>query len=124
MPLNSLFPNDGTSSERNISENLIIESIRMFGREFYYIPRELVAKDNILGEDNLSKFKNAFMIEGYLDNIDNFGGNGAYLSKFGLTIEEQAQVTIARKRWEELVGQHSATILPNRRRRFDVLSVK
>ena len=113
MPLNNLFP-QGSYMEQNLTENLIIESIRQYGREFYYIPRKLVALDKIFGEDNLSKFEYAFMIEGYLDNVDNFAGQGAFMSKFGMFIEEQGQITIARARWEQLVGQFGETLIPSR----------
>ena len=113
MPLNSLFPK-GNQAERDLMENLIIESIRMYGNEWYYIPRVLVAVDDILGEDNLYKFKDAYMVECYIYNIDSWGGQGSFMSKFGLQIEEQAQLTIARRRWEELVGQYGRTILPDR----------
>jgi hypothetical protein len=61
------------------------------------------------------------MIEGYFDNVDNFGGNGAFMSKFGLNIEEQATITIARKRWNDLVGAAGTTILPNRPCEGDLL---
>lgn len=120
MPVNSLFP-EGSYSEQNLVENLIIESIRQYGREFYYIPRKLVAPDHIFGEDNLSKFENAYMIEGYLDNVDNFGGQGAFMSKFGMFIEEQGQITIARARWEELVGQFGTSIIPRRPAEGDLI---
>lgn len=120
MPVNSLFP-EGSYSEQNLVENLIIESIRQYGREFYYIPRKLVAPDAIFGEDNLSKFENAYMIEGYLDNVDNFGGQGAFMSKFGMFIEEQGQITIARARWEELVGQFGTSIIPRRPAEGDLI---
>ena len=113
MPVNSLFPR-GTRAEINLVENLIIESIRQFGSEWFYIPRVLVAPDDILGEDSLSKFKKAFMIECYLDNIDSFGGQGAFMSKFGLQIEEQGQLTIAKRRWDQLIGQYGETIIPSR----------
>lgn len=113
MPLNSLFPR-GNQSERWMMENLIIESIRMYGQEFYYIPRTVIAMDDVLGEDNLSKFKDAYMIECYIDNIDNWGGQGSFMSKFGLQIEEQATLTVARRRWDELVGQYGKTIIPDR----------
>lgn len=120
MPVNSLFPR-GTRSEINLVENLIIESIRQYGSEWYYIPRVLVALDDILGEDALSKFKNAYMIECYLDNIDSFGGQGAFMSKFGLQIEEQGQLTIAKRRWEQLIGQYGHTIIPERPCEGDLL---
>jgi hypothetical protein len=120
MPLNPYFPR-GVATEQNLAEDLIIESIKQYGNEFYYIPRSLVAKDDVLGEDNLSEFKNSYMIEAYFDNVDNFGGRGQFMSKFGLNIEEQATITIARKRWNELVGQYGTTILPNRPCEGDLL---
>jgi hypothetical protein len=121
MPLNPYFPTKGTPGETGLVEDLIIESIKDYGCEFYYIPRSLVAKDDVLGEDNLSEFKNSYMIEAYFDNVDNFGGRGQFMSKFGLNIEEQAQITVARKRWDQLVGQYGTTILPNRPCEGDLL---
>lgn len=113
MPLNSFAP-VGRASEQNLYEDLIIESIRMFGREFYYIPRTLVAVDDVMGEDRLSEFKNSYQLEGYLDEIDQYSGGGAFMSKFGYMLEEQGTITIARRRWQQLVGRHGQTILPNR----------
>lgn len=120
MPLNSLFP-QGSYSEQNLIEDLIIESIRQYGKEFYYIPRRLVALDKILGEDLLSKFENAYPIECYIDNVDGYGGNGAFMSKFGLFIEEQGRLTISRRRWEQLVGQWGETLIPSRPAEGDLL---
>lgn len=120
MPLNNLFPR-GSALEQSLVENLVIESIKQYGQEFFYIPRTLVAVDDILGEDGLSKFENAYMIEGYLDNVDNFGGNGMFMSKFGMYIEEQAQVTIARSRWERLVAEYGTVTIPSRPAEGDLL---
>ena len=120
MPLHNLFPR-GTVSEQNLTERLIIESIRQYGQEFFYIPRTLVAVDDILGEDNLSKFQHSYMIEGYLDNIDNFGGNGMFMSKFGMYIEEQGQITIARSRWEQLVAKYGTVTIPSRPAEGDLM---
>jgi hypothetical protein len=120
MPINNKFPR-GNRQEQSIVENLIIESIRQYGLEFYYIPRTLVALDRLFGEDPLSKFENAYQIEGYMDNVDNFGGNNAFMSKFGMFIEEQAQITIARKRWEQLVSRHGETIIPSRPAEGDLI---
>lgn len=120
MPVNSLFPS-GTPPEQNLVENLIIESIRQYGREFYYVPRTMVALDEIFGEDPLSKFTNAYPLEGYLDNVDNFAGQGSFMSKFGMFIEEQGQITIARSRWESLVASHGTTVLPNRPAEGDLI---
>lgn len=120
MPLNSLFPS-GTYQEQNLVENLIIESIKQYGQELFYIPRNLVAVDEILGEDSLSKFEQSYMIEGYIDNVDGFGGNAIFMSKFGMYIEEQAQITIARSRWESLIAQYGQVNIPSRPAEGDLL---
>jgi hypothetical protein len=80
----------------------------------FYIPRTLIAKDEILGEDRLSEFKNLFPIEMYFDNVTSFQGNAAYIQKFGMVIDQSATLTVARRRWDQLVGRYGKTQLPNR----------
>lgn len=111
----------GTAGEQNLIEDLIIESIKIYGQEFLYIPRKLVAKDQILGEDRLSRFENAYPIEMYLESVDGFEGQGAFIQKFGLMMEQSATLTVARKTWQTLVGDTEETILPNRPAEGDLL---
>lgn len=111
----------GTAGEQNLIEDLIIESIQIWGQEFLYIPRKLVAKDEILGEDRLSRFENAYPIEMYLESVDGFEGQGAFIQKFGLMMEQSATLTVARKTWQTLVGNNGQTVLPNRPAEGDLL---
>jgi len=111
---NHLFPSRGNRSETNLVQDLIEESIKMYGQEMYYIPRSLVAVDKVLGEDRLSQFKGSYKIVCYLDQVDNYGGGGAFLQKFGYFVNEQATFTVGRREWEKTVGQYGVTILPNR----------
>lgn len=111
----------GTRNEQYLLEDLVIESINIWGQEFYYIPRTLVAKDDILGEDRLSKFENAYPIDMYLETVDGFEGQGAFIQKFGLMMEQSATLTVARRTWEKVVAKHGATILPNRPSEGDLL---
>lgn len=111
----------GTGSEQNLVEDLIIESLKIYGKEFFYIPRTMVSKDNILGEDRLSKFLNVYPIEMYFDNVDNFDGQGAFIQKFGLMMEQSATLTVARKRWNQLIASDEKTNLPNRPSEGDLI---
>ena len=120
MPTNVYFT-QGTRDEQYLIEDLILESITIYGQEFMYIPRELVAKDNILGEDRLSEFKSAFPIEMYLETVDGFAGQGAFIQKFGLMMEQSATLTVARRRWDELVGRFGKTQIPTRPNEGDLL---
>ena len=111
----------GTKNEQYLLEDLIIESISIFGQEMYYIPRTLVARDDILGEDRLSKFKDAYAIDMYLESVDGFEGQGAFIQKFGLMMEQSATLTVARRSWERFVGKHTDIALSNRPAEGDLL---
>jgi hypothetical protein len=80
-----------------------------------------VSKDNVLGEDRLSQFKTAFPIEMYFENVDSFGGQGAFIQKFGLMIEQSATLVVARRRWNQLVGRYGATTIPSRPNEGDLI---
>ena len=111
----------GAPSEQRLIEDLIIESLRIYGVEVQYIPRKLISKDEILGEDRLSKFEQAYPIEAYFENVDSFDGQGAFIQKFGLMMEQSATLVVARRRWEQLIGQHGATTIPSRPNEGDLI---
>jgi len=113
MPTNVYFTH-GTKNEQYLVEDLIIESLKIYGNEFMYIPRTLVSKDEILGEDRLSKFTSSFPIEMYFENVDSLDGQGAFIQKFGLMMEQSATLVVARRRWDQLVGRYGQTIIPTR----------
>ena len=117
----NVYFSHGTRNEQYLLEDLIVESISIWGQEFYYIPRTLVAKDEILGEDRLSKFKSAYPIDMYLESVDGFEGQGAFIQKFGLMMEQSATLTCSRRTWERVVGKHGTTVLPNRPCEGDLL---
>lgn len=104
-----------------LAEKLITEAIDIHSVEMMYIPRVLVAEDKILGEDRLSKFKEAYPINVYLENVDGFEGQQAFASKFGLQMEQSATLQIARRKWEQMVGQYGNTVLPNRPAEGDLM---
>jgi hypothetical protein len=120
MPTNVYFT-QGTRNEQYLVEDLIIESLRIYGQEFFYIPRTLVSKDEILGEDRLSEFKSSFPIEMYFENVDSLDGQGAFIQKFGLMMEQSATLVVARRRWEQLVGRYGVTTLPQRPNEGDLI---
>jgi len=117
----SVYLSHGTKNEQNLLEDIIIESIQHRGLEFFYIPRTLVGKDDILGEDRLSEFKHSYPIEMYMENVDGFEGQGAFIQKFGMMIEQTGTLTVAKRRWTQLVGRFGQTIIPNRPNEGDLL---
>ena len=111
----------GNVNEQNLLEDLVVESLGHYEMNFMYIPRTLVSKDDILGEDRLSKFKNAYPIEAYFENVNGFEGSQAFIQKFGLMMEQSATLVIARRRWSQLLGRVGVNILPNRPTEGDLL---
>lgn len=111
----------GSTNEQYLLEDLIIESLKIYGQSLYYIPRTLVNKDQIFGEDTLSKFKSSYPIEMYFENVESFDGQGAFIQKFGLFMEQSATLVVARRRWEQMVGQYGQTIIPSRPNEGDLL---
>ena len=62
MPTNVYF-DTGTKPEQTLYEDLMIEQLKIYGQDVFYIPRTLVKEDNLFGEDTLSKFDDAYLIE-------------------------------------------------------------
>lgn len=103
MPTNVYF-NAKVRSEQHLYEDLVIESLKMFGQDVYYLPRNVVSKDALLNEDTESQFDDAYMVEMYIEDTESFGGEGNLLSKFGLEIRDEATFIVAKRTWEKLVG--------------------
>ena len=104
MATNFFFNNFKSSQEQLLLENLIIESIRIYGEDMLYIPRNLNNFDNIYGEDDQSSYTKAFPIEMYIKSIDGFSGDGNFMSKFGLEIRDQVVFSMAQRVFADEIG--------------------
>lgn len=111
----------GIPASQSVYESLIIQAIDFMGVDFIYIPRTLVYVDDIFTEDRLSEYKNKYAIRGYWEQVDNFGGQGAFIAKFGLQMEQSGKIVIARQVWEKAVGKYGQTILSNRPAEGDLI---
>lgn len=109
MATNLFFNNYAFSQEQNLIEDLIIESIKIYGFDCYYLPRTLVAEDTLFGEDTLSKFDNAYSIEMYIKSVDGFEGEGDFLSKFNIEIRDEMVLTVSQRRFAEEIEVDSTT---------------
>lgn len=109
---NFYFENYGNSMEQSLIEDLIVESIRIYGVDTWYIPRNVVAKDDIMNEDDLSTFTEAHMLEMYIKNVDGFEGEGDFLSKFGLQIRDSMTLTVAIRSFNQEVGAYTEQTRP------------
>lgn len=110
-------------SEQELYEDLVIESLQIYGQDFYYIPRDIVKVDNTFMEDPSSSFNSSYVIEMYVDNLDGFEGQGDLFTKFGIEIRDQATLTVARKRWKEAIGDVDNDINSQRPREGDLVYI-
>ena len=120
MPTNVYF-DTGTRPEQNLYEDLMIEQLKIYGQEVFYIPRTLVKEDELFGEDTLSKFGDAYIIEMYFDNIEGYEGEKEIMSKFGLQMNEDVTFTVSRRRFEQLVSHDSNLIVKTRPNEGDLV---
>lgn len=103
MPRSAYF-SQRVPSEQNLLEDIVIESIKIYGFDCYYMPRKIISLDTLLLEDTESKFNSAFLIEMYIENQAGFEGDGVLLSKFGLEIRHQMNLVVSSRRWNSSVG--------------------
>ena len=62
MPRNVYFSQQ-VKSEQIVYEDLVVESLKIFGQDAYYMPRTLLTRDDVLGEQKGSSFNDAYLIE-------------------------------------------------------------
>jgi len=120
MPTNVYF-DTGTRPEQHLYEDLMIEQLKIYGQDVFYIPRTLVKEDNLFGEDTLSKFGDAYLIEMYFENVEGYEGEKEIMSKFGLQMNEDVTFVVARRRFEQLVSHDSNLIVKTRPNEGDLV---
>jgi hypothetical protein len=104
LTTNFYFNNFSNSQEQLLIEDLVMESIKVYGHDLYYCPRTIIAKDDIYGEDTLSEYKTAYFIDMYIKNVDSYEGDGNFLSKFNLEIRDQMTLTVSVRNFLNEIG--------------------
>ena len=115
MPTNVFF-NHAVQTEQQLYEDLVVESLRIYGHNVYYLPRQIIEEDTILNEDVQSKFGDAYSVEMYLENTEGFEGEGDLMSKFGVQVRDQATFVISLRTWERFIsldGNLATSFRPN-----------
>jgi hypothetical protein len=102
----NLYFSDVVKSEQNLYEDIVIESLKIYGQDCYYLPRDIVNEDKIFGDDVPSRFNSSHIIEMYIQNVEGFDGEGDLFSKFGVEIRDEATFIVSRRRWAQTVLRH------------------
>jgi hypothetical protein len=104
MPVNPYFNMTTFVPEQTLVDNLIIESIQIYGHNAYYLRRDAVDLDTLFGEDPLAHYPQAYAVEVYLKSSESFQGQSEFISKFGLQIEDQATFLVSTTRFAQVVA--------------------
>lgn len=102
MPTNPYFNNGHNEKaylEQATVDSLNQEAIQIYGINTIYCPRTLVKEDELLGEDVLSAFNEKHTIEMYVDSVNQFGGQGDLLGKFGIQFNDTVDLIVSRSRF-------------------------
>jgi hypothetical protein len=94
----------GSASEKNLMQDLINESIQIYGVEVHYLPRKYITEKTILREVIESAFDNAYPIEAYISSFEGYGDNPTILSKFGIQNLNQLTLEISKERFETYIS--------------------
>ena len=117
----NLYFSQKVQSEQNLYEDIVIESLKMFGQDVYYLPRDIVNEDKIFGDDVPSRFSSSYKVEMYIENTEGFDGEGDLFTKFGVEIRDQATFVVARRRWTATVNRFDNDINSTRPREGDLV---
>lgn len=119
--MRNLYFSDKVKSEQNLYQDIVIESLKIYGQDVYYLPRDLVGEDKIFGQDVPSRFNSSHKIEMYIENVEGFEGEGDLFTKFGVEIRDEATFVVSRRRWEQTVKRYDNEISGDRPREGDLI---
>lgn len=106
MAINQFFKSNlNHNNQQRLLEDLVIESIRAYGIDCYFMPRTIQTEDELFGEDVISRFEHAVPVEMYVKSVDGFEGEGDLFSKFGLQIRDSATFVVAQRRFKDSIKE-------------------
>jgi len=109
MATSAYFRNYNNFNEQNLIDDLVIESIKIYGLDVTYISGEFNNRDEVFNEDDMPFYDEKYEFEAYVKNVDGFEGEGDFLSKFGLEIRDQVTFTVAIRTFERYVTRTNQT---------------
>ena len=116
-----LLKANGSAQEQKFMENLVVESIEIYGQNIYYVPRDIVNRDTIFEEDSDGRFSSARAIRAYVNNAEGWEGQGELLSKFGVRIEDKTTFIFSREKFKEHVDDSTVLNVEGRPNEGDLI---
>ena len=117
----NLYFSQKVRSEQNLYEDIVIEALKTYGQDVFYLPRDIVNEDTILGDDPVSSFNSSYMLEMYIENTEGFDGEGDLFTRFGVEIRDEATFVVSRRRWSDTVARYDNEITVERPAEGDLI---
>lgn len=117
----NIYIRDAVRSEQNLYEDIVIESLKIYGQDVFYLPRDTVYEDRIFGDEIPARYNSSYKIEMYIDNIEGFDGEGDLFTRFGVEIRDEATFVVARRRWKSTISMFDNNINSERPREGDLI---
>jgi|TARA_Y100000289_G_C3909365_1_gene143732 hypothetical protein len=129
MATNPYFnKNYSSQSEQDLYDDLMEESIKIHGIDVQYLPREIQKIDSVFKDVEVSQFTTTHEIEMFIDSVEQFGGEGDFLSKFGVEIRDTLELTVMVNRFQTLnIGrpkEGDLIFFPFNKQLFEVMFVE
>jgi len=112
MPTKTYHNHFTSVMEQRLIEDLVTEAIREYGHDCFYLPRTVQNRDGVLKESEYDRFDSAYMLEFYVKTTQQFAGEGALLSKFGIETNYGIVVTVPRRSFVDEVGSQEGLERP------------
>lgn len=119
----NLYFSEKVRSEMDMYENLVIEALKIYGQDVYYLPRDLVNEDDLFGDDPVSRFPTSHKIEMYIENVEGFDGEGDLFTRFGVEIRDEVTLVVSRTRFSAQVRRPDNDINTDRPTEGDLIYI-
>lgn len=120
MPLNSYFQ-QGYTNEQDLVDDLMKESIEIYGQEVYYLPREVEVRNSIFLEPLHTVYNHAVPIEMYVETVTGMAGAQDLFTKFGIDIRDQFEFRVMRSRFNESIASLNVVQNPTVPKEGDII---
>ncbi len=108
------FQNYKNSNEQELLDDLVVESVSIYGIDVYYVARDLNNFDIIYGEDDSSSYSKTWQVAVYLKDVFGYSGDKQLMSKLaGLEIRDQIVLSMPNRSFEKEIQREVGYARPH-----------
>lgn len=111
MATNPYFDNFNYQPTQDLIEELVIEAIKMYGLDTWYLPRT-ITRDPVYREAEYTEFNSAHSVEMYVRSTSGYAGEGKMMNMMGVEIRDEMTFSVAVRSFIENVGTPANLVRP------------